>query len=80
MGDGSTVTCTGPGVEWAPGMPEDATDCSHTYASSSDAAPDGVHLVLKDLKRPLKEGETITLTVVTDGGVAIPLAAIVKPK
>lgn len=47
MGDGSTVTCTGPGVEWAPGMPEDATDCSHTYASSSDAEPNGVfHLAV----------------------------------
>ena len=48
--------------------------------SNVELKPDGVHLVLKGLKQPLKEGETITLTLVTDGGVAIPLAAIVKPK
>ena len=40
--------------------------------------PDGVHLILKGLKRPLKAGETVALTLVTDGGVAIPVAAIVK--
>ena len=40
--------------------------------------PDGVHLVLKGLKRVLKGGETVSLTLVTDGGVAIPVAAIVK--
>jgi len=48
--------------------------------SNVELKPDGVHLVLKGLKRALKDGETISLTVVTDGGVAIPLAAIVKPK
>jgi hypothetical protein len=40
-GDGSRVSCAGPGIEWAPGMPEDATDCSYTYRSSSDAEPGG---------------------------------------
>ena len=40
--------------------------------------PDGVHLVLKGLKRALKAGETVSLTLVTDGGVDIPVAAIVK--
>lgn len=41
MGDGSTVTCSGPGVAWTPGAPEDATDCSHTYTSTSADAPGG---------------------------------------
>ena len=36
-GDGSSTTCAGPGIEWSPGMPEGATDCSHTYGSSSEA-------------------------------------------
>jgi copper(I)-binding protein len=40
--------------------------------------PDGVHLILKGLKRPLKAGETVALTLVTDAGVVIPVAAIVK--
>lgn len=42
MGDGVTVVCDGPGVEWRPGLAEDATDCSHTYTSSSYGAPGGV--------------------------------------
>lgn len=40
--------------------------------------PTGVHLVLRGLKRPLAAGETIPITVVTDGGVAITLAASVR--
>lgn len=40
--------------------------------------PDGVHLVLKGLKRALKAGETVSITLVTDGGVSIAVAAIVK--
>jgi copper(I)-binding protein len=31
--------------------------------------PDGVHLLLKDLKAPLKEGATVNLTLTTDQGV-----------
>jgi hypothetical protein len=40
-GDGMTTTCTGPGVAWAPGLPEHATDCSHTYTSPSDGERGG---------------------------------------
>jgi copper(I)-binding protein len=40
--------------------------------------PDGVHLVLKGLKRRLAAGESVPLTLVTDAGVAISVAAIVK--
>lgn len=39
MGDGNTVICRGPGVVWQPGLPEDATDCSHTYRSSTADEP-----------------------------------------
>ncbi len=41
MGDGVTVVCDGPGTVWRPGLSESGTDCSHTYATSSYAAPDG---------------------------------------
>jgi hypothetical protein len=42
MGDGTTLACSGPGVEWAAGLPESATDCSHTYTNSSEPRPGGV--------------------------------------
>jgi len=45
MGDGSSVTCVGSGRAWHPGLPDDATDCRHTYRHSSAATPDNtVHL------------------------------------
>ncbi len=41
MGDGATVACTGPGVAWQPGLSESATDCTHTYTTSSAGAANG---------------------------------------
>jgi hypothetical protein len=41
MGDGNTVACDGPGLEWQVGLPDDATDCSHTYGTSSYGFPEG---------------------------------------
>ncbi len=38
---------------------------------------DGAHLLLKDLKRPLKAGDTVSLTLTTDQGV-LKVAAVVK--
>ena len=40
-GDGSQVSCSGPGTAWAPRLPEDATDCSHTYTTASDTGDGG---------------------------------------
>lgn len=40
-GDGGGITCFGPGVVWASGASEDATDCSYTYLHSSYGEPDG---------------------------------------
>jgi len=43
MGDGTTVTCTGLGTPYLPGVsdPKAASpDCGHTYARSSAATPD----------------------------------------
>lgn len=41
MGEGNAVACDGPGLEWQIGLPEDATDCSHTYRHSSYGMPGG---------------------------------------
>jgi len=39
-GDGSElVVCDGPGIPWAAGLPEDASDCTHTFTSSSADLP-----------------------------------------
>jgi copper(I)-binding protein len=40
--------------------------------------PKGTHLVLTDLKRTLKEGETVALTLRTSDGVELKVAAIVR--
>ena len=39
---------------------------------------DGVHLLLSDLKRPLKDGEKIWLTLTTDGQVVMEIEAVVR--
>lgn len=38
----------------------------------------GIHMVLSELKRPLKEGETINLTLKTELGLPVEVAAVVK--
>ncbi len=43
-----------------------------------DLKADGPHVLLTELKRELKEGETIEVTLKTDGGVMLKLAAVVK--
>lgn len=39
----------------------------------------GAHISLAKLKRPLKAGDTVQLTLTTDSGVALQVAAPVKP-
>jgi copper(I)-binding protein len=39
---------------------------------------DGAHLVLRNLKRALKEGEIVTLTFTTDGGLVLQAPAVVR--
>lgn len=43
MGDGSQVTCDGPGVAYDPNIADSAqhTDCSHTYQETSGTGPGG---------------------------------------
>jgi len=40
--------------------------------------PKGPHFLLMDLKRPLKEGDTVTLTVTTEIGATLQVRATVK--
>jgi periplasmic copper chaperone A len=40
--------------------------------------PKGLHLYLSDLKRPLKEGDVVNITLKTDQGDSIAVAAVVK--
>jgi copper(I)-binding protein len=37
-----------------------------------------VHILLKDLKKPLKAGDSVELTLTTDGGAVIKMTAPVK--
>jgi hypothetical protein len=41
MGDGTSVSCRGPGTAWRPGLSEDASDCTHTFRRSSASQPGG---------------------------------------
>lgn len=41
LGDGSSVSCRGPGTPWQPGLTEDASTCTHTYRTSSASRPGG---------------------------------------
>ncbi|MDZ7734467.1 MAG: hypothetical protein U5R31_16590 [Acidimicrobiia bacterium] len=41
LGDGSSISCEGPGTPWRAGLGEDATDCSYTYTTSSAGSPTG---------------------------------------
>jgi len=39
MGDGTEVVCAGPGVAWAPGLADVASDCQHTYRRTAIRLP-----------------------------------------
>lgn len=47
------------------------------YGSVS-MGPDGLHLLLKDLKRPLKAGESVPLSLKTDGALTLEARAVVR--
>ena len=47
------------------------------YGSAS-MGPNGAHLALLDLKRPLNAGDTVTFILKTDGGATLPVTATVK--
>jgi copper(I)-binding protein len=45
---------------------------------SAELKPGAVRIRLKDLKRPLKAGDSVALTLTTDGGVIMKVSATVK--
>jgi hypothetical protein len=45
MGDGSTVTCDGPGTPYDPSRPNATTDCSYTWTQPSSDQPGGEYQV-----------------------------------
>ena len=57
---------------------EPTTEVTVPAYGGVDMEPKGLHLVLSDLKRPLKEGDTVTLSVVTEAGTKLDVAAPVK--
>ncbi|MBB4934411.1 hypothetical protein F4561_005231 [Lipingzhangella halophila] len=53
MGDGSTVTCDGPGTAWDPeqfAAEEASPDCGHTYTQASSDQRDGVYAVSVEVR------------------------------
>jgi copper(I)-binding protein len=46
----------------------------------AELKPSEEHLVLVNLKRPLKTGDTVDLTLKTDGGITLNVSAAVKGK
>ena len=46
----------------------------------AELKPGAVRIRLKDLKKPLKAGDTVPLTLTTDGGAAIKVSAEVRPQ
>lgn len=43
-----------------------------------DMSPAGVHLLLLEMKRPIKEGDAVTLTLSTDSDITLTVAARVR--
>jgi copper(I)-binding protein len=60
------------------GKPDLVTEVTVPAYGSIEMNPKGLHLVLSDLKRPLKEGDTVLLGVTTELGTRLQVAAIVK--
>ena len=62
----------------ADGKPEPVSSLTAPAYGMVELKPDGVYLLLSDLKRPLNPGDTVELTLMTDGGVAIAATAEVR--
>ena len=50
MGDGTTVSCSGPGTPWRRGLPDSASSCQHTYLRSSASEPDARFLIRAEVE------------------------------
>lgn len=71
-----SVELRGPAAGGAePPVVKEFTVPAYGSTAAEAAAP---HLRLVELKRPLKAGDTVALTLQTDGGVTLKVAAMVK--
>jgi periplasmic copper chaperone A len=55
-----------------------ASSLTASAYGSLDMGASGAHLLLKNLTRPLKPGDTVTLTLATDGGERLRVTAKVR--
>jgi hypothetical protein len=69
-GDGSSVSCAGRGTPWEAGLPDDATDCKHTYRNSSARHQGGTF--------GLKASVTLEVTWTSNTGAGGALPAITR--
>jgi copper(I)-binding protein len=60
------------------GKPESVEQVTAPAYDSVELTPDGVHLLLSDLKKALKPGDTVRLSLTTDSGIVLEVAAVVK--
>jgi periplasmic copper chaperone A len=60
------------------GKPEPVTALTAPAYGKVELKPDGVYLLLSDLKRALNPGDTVELTLTTDGGVTVTASAAVR--
>jgi copper(I)-binding protein len=58
--------------------PEPVTEVTVPAYGGIEMEPKGLHLVLSDLKKPLQEGDTVMLSVTTEVGTKLEVAAPVK--
>lgn len=70
---GAADVATGP-----PDAVKPVPELSVPAYGQTELKPGGVHIRLTDLKRLLKEGDSVELTLTTDGGVTITVTAPVK--
>ncbi|HXG90386.1 MAG TPA: copper chaperone PCu(A)C [Vicinamibacterales bacterium] len=61
-------------------MPETVSEVNAPAFGKAELTAEGVHLALIDLKRPLKDGETITISFAADNGSVITASATVRGK
>jgi copper(I)-binding protein len=65
-------------VEGAADSAKTVKDLAVPAYGSTEMKPGAVRIRLKDLKAPLKPGDSVALTLTTDGGVTMKAAAVVK--
>lgn len=73
----ASVTFQKPGGSPA-ATPEPVENVTAPAYDSVELEPDGVHLLLKGLKKALKPGDVVSLVLTTDSGIALVAEAVVK--